>query len=160
MADYDDYRLTGDEECAKINSEFAKKNASEGRKEARSGLPVYLTDDAHRAAQSCFSAAQGCVYLLDYATTEEEKKLLRYAADAMNGLYSSLGGGRKISGGEQFGLSGVRRALQKTFLLCNDASMRICMLADSSGGDALLSGFARTALCASQSVLSVYMMQL
>ena len=90
----------------------------------------------------------------------EEKKLLRYAADALNGLYSALGGGRKISGTEQFGSSGVRRALKKTFLLCNDASMKICMLAESSGGDALLSGFARTAMCVSQSVLAVYVMQL
>lgn len=160
MAEYDDYRLTGDEECAKINEELGKTKTSEERADARMALPVYLTDDAHRAAQSCFSAAQGCVFLLDYATTAEEKKLLRYAADALNGLYSALGGGRKISGAEQFGSSGVRRALKKTFLLCNDASMKICMLAESSGGDALLSGFARTAMCVSQSVLAVYVMQI
>lgn len=160
MAEYDDYRLANDDEVNKMNSEYTEKNAEKGRKAARAGLPVYLTDEAHRAAESCFSAAQGCVYLLDYATTPEERKLLKYAADSMNGLCSALGGGRKISSKEPFGTHGVKRTLEKTFVLCNDAAIRLCRIADSSGGDAFLCSAARTALCATQSALAVYLMQI
>lgn len=160
MADYDDYRIASDEEAEAMNGEYARKNAEKGRKSARSELPVYLTDEAHRAAESCYHAAQGCVYLLDYATTADERKLLKYAADEMNGICSALGGGRKISTGEQFGASGVKRALGRTMLLCNEAAMRLCSLSDSSGGNLFLQGAARTALCATQSVIAVYIMQI
>lgn len=160
MAEYDDYKIADGKAVDAMNAEHARINAEKGRKAALSGLPVYLTDDAHRAAESCFNAAQGCVYLLDYATTPDEKKLLKYAADSMNGLCTLLGGGRKLSSAEQFGASGVRRALGKTMLLCNDAAIRLCALSESSGGDIKIAGAARAALCATQSVMAVYMLQI
>lgn len=160
MAEYDDYRIASDGEAAAMNREYAQKKGNNARSCAGTELPVYLTDQAHRAAESCFNAAQGCVYLLDYATTADERKLLKYAADEMNGICSSLGGGRKISGGESFGASGVKRALGKTVILCNDAAIRLCSLAESSGGNLFLAGAARTALCAAQSVTSVFLMQI
>ena len=97
MAGYDDDRIASDKEAEAMNDEYAAINAAKGRRRAEGILPVYLTDEAHRAAECCFAAAEGCVYLLDYATTPDEKRLLRYAADEMKGLSSALGGGRKIS---------------------------------------------------------------
>lgn len=160
MAEYDDFGMASDEQTEAMNREYAEVNAKKARKEASGRLPVYLTDEAHRAAESCYCAAQGCIYLLDYATSADEKKLLGYAADAMNGLCSALGGGRKISSAERFGASGVRRALRGTFLLCNEAAMKICLLAEASGEDSFFDKAARTALCAAQSVMTVYLLQI
>lgn len=159
MADYDDYRIASDEQAAAMNAEFSAEEGEKGRKEALKGLPVYLTDEARKTAKLCAKAAKGCEYLLDYATADDERKLLGYAASAMSGLCSFLGGDGSAEG-EGFGTSGVRRSLVGTFLLCNRAAVKLCNLADSSGGDESLGSAARTALCAAQSVMAVYLMQI
>lgn len=160
MAEYDDDRIVSDKEAEAMNGEYAAINAEKGRKRAEGVLPVYLTDEAHRAAESCYAAAQGCVYLLDYATTPDEKKLLRFAADEMNGLAAALGGGRKISSAEQFGAVGVRRALGRTALLCNEAARKINSLAKASGEDVYFYLKANAATVAAESVMLVYLMQI
>lgn len=160
MAGYDDDRIASDKEAEAMNDEYAVINAAKGRRRAEGILPVYLTDEAHRAAECCFAAAEGCVYLLDYATTPDEKRLLRYAADEMKGLSSALGGGRKISSSEQFGTVGVKRALCKTALLCNEAAIKINALARAAGEDVYFYLKANAATVATESVALVYLMQI
>ena len=100
------------------------------------------------------------MYLLDYATTPDEKRLLRYAADEMKGLSSALGGGRKISSSEHFGTVGVKRALCKTALLCNEAAIKINALARAAGEDVYFYLKANAATVAAESVALVYIMQI
>lgn len=159
MADYDDYRIADEEEAAAMNAEFSARRSEKDREEVVSGLPVYLTDEARKAARLCGDAAKGCEYLLDYATDDDERKLLGYAASAMRGLCAYLGGDGSPSG-ERFGSSGVKRSLARTLVLCDRAAITICDLCDSSGRDAGLEGAARTAVCAAQSVMAVYLLQI
>ncbi len=159
MAGYDDEAIVNDDQAEAMNTEYAGMNAAKGRKQA-GVLPVYLTDEARRAAESCHAAAQGCVYLLDYATTPDEKRLLRYAADEMNGLSAAFGGGGRLSSSEQFGAVGVKRALAKTALLCNEAAAKINALASAAGEDASLCVKANSAAVAAEGVMLVYIMQI
>lgn len=158
MTDYDDYRIANDDQAAAMNAEFSAAE-EKGRNQALKGLPVYLTDEATKAAALCAKAAKGCEYLLDYATNDDERKLLGYAASAMSGLSAFLGRDDGYDG-DGFGSTGVKRSLAKTFLLCNGAAVRLCGLADSSGGAENIDSAARTALCAAQCVMAVYLMQI
>lgn len=159
MADYDDYRIVSDGQAAAMNAEYSAKEETKGRREALKGLPVYLTDEARKVATLCAQASKGCEYLLDYATDDDERRLLGYAASAMSGLCTYLGGGGSVQG-ESFGASGVKRSLAKTFLLCNRAAVMLCGIADSSGGEENVEHAARTAICAAQCVMAIYLMQI
>lgn len=159
MAEYDDNAIVSDEQAEAMKAEYAEINAEKGRKQA-GVLPVYLTDEARRAAESCRAAADGCVYLLDYATTPDEKRLLRYAADEMNGLAAALSGGRKLSSSDKFGAVGVKRALATTALLCNQAAARINALARAAGEDVSFCLKANSATVAADCVMLVYLMQI
>lgn len=159
MADYDDYRIVSDGQAAAMNAEYGAAEREKSRKETLKGLPVYLTDEARKASVLCAKAAKGCEYLLDYATDDDERQLLGYAASAMSGLCTFLGGDVSADS-EGFGSSGVKRSLARTFIFCNRAAVRLCDLADSSGGEENVAAAARTALCAAQSVMAVYLMQI
>lgn len=157
MSEYDDYRIADDEQAEKINAELVGAKGEE-RAAAKAGVfPVYLTDEVARAAESCRNAASGCVYLLDYATAADEKRLLGYAADVMDGIAVSLGNGKTDR--EKFGAYGVRQALRKTYLAACDAAMRLCSLADASN-DPAVAVHARNALSASIGTMAVYLMQI
>lgn len=159
MADYDDEKLANEEETAKMNEEYEAQDAKKARNEILKGLPVYLTDEAAKAAESCGKAAQGCLFLLDYATTPDEKKLLRFAADRTDALCAALGR-KTFRKEERFGASGVKKALEKTFLFSNDAAMKLCALAEASGGDARLKDAAMSAVVATQALFAVCLLQI
>lgn len=160
MADYDDYRMAGEKETRQMNEEYGRLGLKEAEKKEPDKLPVYLTDEARRAAELCFQAAAGCEYLLDYATTPEEKRLLGYAAVAMKGLCEQFGGKTEFRDRERFAATGVKRALSKTFLLCNRAATKLNDISESSGASENISSAVLTALCSAQSVMAVYLMQI
>ena len=156
MADYDDYRIADDDQIRAMNAGYVCK----GEKTAQIDLPVYLTDEARKAARLCSDAAHGCEYLLDYARTSPEKRLLGYAAGTMKGISSLMGGGEGKESAEKFGALGVRRAMVRTFLLCNEAAITICGIAEASAGEKNVLSAARAALCSAQSVMALYLMQI